>query len=94
MLSTCEQLGIGFVPWSLLGMGYLTGARAVRPGLAPRGKAVDRAIPGTTKLAHLEENLGATRLKLTADDRREIRAAFSNIRLVDVGTPDSVRRDQ
>jgi aryl-alcohol dehydrogenase-like predicted oxidoreductase len=25
VLSTCEELGIGFVPWSPLGMGYLTG---------------------------------------------------------------------
>lgn len=26
VLSLCEELGIGFVPWSPLGMGYLTGA--------------------------------------------------------------------
>ncbi len=26
VLPTCEELGIGFVPWSPLGMGYLTGA--------------------------------------------------------------------
>ena len=25
VLPTCEELGIGFVPWSPLGMGYLTG---------------------------------------------------------------------
>ncbi len=25
VLATCEELGIGFVPWSPLGMGYLTG---------------------------------------------------------------------
>jgi aryl-alcohol dehydrogenase-like predicted oxidoreductase len=51
-------------------------------------------IPGTTKLPHLEENLGAAAVKLTADDQREIRAALSNIELVGVRTPDSVRRDQ
>jgi aryl-alcohol dehydrogenase-like predicted oxidoreductase len=51
-------------------------------------------IPGTTKLAHLEENLGAAAVKLTADDQREIRAALSNIELLGVRTPDSVRRDQ
>jgi aryl-alcohol dehydrogenase-like predicted oxidoreductase len=28
VLPTCEDLGIGFVPWSLLGQGYLTGAVA------------------------------------------------------------------
>jgi aryl-alcohol dehydrogenase-like predicted oxidoreductase len=26
VLSTCEELGIGFVPWSPLGVGFLTGA--------------------------------------------------------------------
>jgi aryl-alcohol dehydrogenase-like predicted oxidoreductase len=26
LLATCEELGIGFVPWSPLGMGFLTGA--------------------------------------------------------------------
>jgi aryl-alcohol dehydrogenase-like predicted oxidoreductase len=26
VLPTCKELGIGFVPWSPLGMGYLTGA--------------------------------------------------------------------
>jgi aryl-alcohol dehydrogenase-like predicted oxidoreductase len=25
VLQTCEELGIGFVPWGPLGMGYLTG---------------------------------------------------------------------
>lgn len=25
VLPTCEELGIGFVPWSLLGQGFLTG---------------------------------------------------------------------
>ena len=25
VLAVCEELGIGFVPWSPLGMGYLTG---------------------------------------------------------------------
>lgn len=25
MLATCEELGIGFVPWGPVGMGYLTG---------------------------------------------------------------------
>jgi aryl-alcohol dehydrogenase-like predicted oxidoreductase len=25
VLKTCEELGIGFVPWGPVGMGYLTG---------------------------------------------------------------------
>ena len=36
-------------------------------------------IPGTTKLARLEENLPAADVELTADDLREIDAAASRI---------------
>ncbi len=41
VLPTCEELGIGFVPWSPLGMGYLTGT--VTP-LMVHGPADLRAI--------------------------------------------------
>jgi aryl-alcohol dehydrogenase-like predicted oxidoreductase len=36
-------------------------------------------IPGTTKLHRLEENLGAARVELTADDLRNIESAVSKI---------------
>ena len=36
-------------------------------------------IPGTTKLARLDENLAAANVELTADDLREIDAAVSRI---------------
>jgi aryl-alcohol dehydrogenase-like predicted oxidoreductase len=36
-------------------------------------------IPGTTKLQRLEENLGAVKVELTADDLREIEEASSHI---------------
>jgi aryl-alcohol dehydrogenase-like predicted oxidoreductase len=36
-------------------------------------------IPGTTKLHRLEENLGAVKLKLTADDVRKLDEAASKI---------------
>ena len=36
-------------------------------------------IPGTTKLARLEENIGAASVELTADDLREIDDAASKI---------------
>jgi aryl-alcohol dehydrogenase-like predicted oxidoreductase len=36
-------------------------------------------IPGTTKLHHLEENLGAADTELTADDLRHIETAISKI---------------
>jgi aryl-alcohol dehydrogenase-like predicted oxidoreductase len=32
-------------------------------------------IPGTSKIAHLEENIGAAELKLSAEDLAEIEAA-------------------
>ncbi len=38
-------------------------------------------IPGTTKLSHLDENLGAVAVELTPDDLREINATASNITL-------------
>ena len=38
-------------------------------------------IPGTTKLNHLQENLGALEIELTSDDLREIEEGFSNIQV-------------
>src|SRR5207302_9351384 len=36
VLETCEELGIGFVPWGPLGMGYLTGKIDVRTKFDPK----------------------------------------------------------
>jgi aryl-alcohol dehydrogenase-like predicted oxidoreductase len=36
VLATCEELGIGFVPWGPLGMGYLTGKIDVSRKLDPK----------------------------------------------------------
>jgi len=36
VLATCEELGIGFVPWGPLGMGYLTGKIDARTKLDPK----------------------------------------------------------
>ncbi len=36
VLATCEELGIGFVPWGPVGMGYLTGKMDVRTKLDPK----------------------------------------------------------
>ena len=38
-------------------------------------------IPGTTKLKHLEENLGAAQVELSDTDLRDIRQAFATIRV-------------
>jgi aryl-alcohol dehydrogenase-like predicted oxidoreductase len=39
-------------------------------------------IPGTTKLAHLEENLRAVDFTLSADEMRELEDAASKIHVV------------
>lgn len=125
VLPTCDELGIGFVPWSPLGMGFLTGnvtpdtplnpqsdLRAQFPRFTPEARARNRRlvelvrtvaarkkassaqvalawllaqkpwivpIPGTTKIKHLEDNLGAVDVELTADDLREIDDGFRAI---------------
>jgi aryl-alcohol dehydrogenase-like predicted oxidoreductase len=126
IIPTLEELGIGFVPFSPLGKGYLTGKidetttfhasdfrntvprfsaenRKANQALvellgrvAARKKATPAqvalawllaqktwivAIPGTTKVHRLEENVGATALQLTADDLRDIENAASEIKL-------------
>jgi aryl-alcohol dehydrogenase-like predicted oxidoreductase len=130
VLAACEQLGIGFVPWSPLGMGYLTGkitpetkfdpkadlrASASFPRFTPEAIRANRPvvdvlarvgerkgatsgqvalawllakkpfivpIPGTTKLAHMEENLGAIHVKMTPEDMKELEDGFSKIKVV------------
>jgi len=125
VLPACEELGIGFVPWSPLGMGYLTGTitpttpldpsadlRAGFPRFTPEARQANQPlvdllrrvgerrdatpaqvalawllaqkpwivpIPGTTKPAHLDENLGALDIELTAEDLTEIEDGFASI---------------
>ena len=55
VLATCEELGIGFVPWGPVGMGYLTGKMDARTKLDPKTdlrSGFDRFSP---------ENLAANR---------------------------------
>ena len=124
VIPTLEELGIGFVPYSPLGKGFLTGAmnentklessdfRSMLPRFTPEAMKANQAlvdllgtiaqrkqatpaqialawllaqkpwivpIPGTTKLARLDENIGAIALELTSDDLREIDSAASKI---------------
>lgn len=135
LLPTLEELGIGFVPFSPLGAGFLTGAmsettkfdrsdfRASVPRFAPEalkanlalvellGDAAKRKgatpaqialawllarkpwivpIPGTTKLARLEENLGAAEVALTAADLEAIDAAAAKIELKGERLPEAM----
>jgi aryl-alcohol dehydrogenase-like predicted oxidoreductase len=136
VLPTCGELGIGFVPWSPLGMGYLTGAitpsttfdpasdlRAQFPRFTPEARRANRAvvdllrrvaerkgatpaqialawllaqhpwivpIPGTTKLDHMEENLGALRVELNTDDVKEIDEGFAGLRVQGARAPEAL----
>ena len=82
VLQACEQLGIAFIPWYPLGNGQalrLARVRTVAKKLAATPAQVAIAwllakspvmlpIPGTGKIAHLEENVAAAKLKLSKDD--------------------------
>jgi aryl-alcohol dehydrogenase-like predicted oxidoreductase len=137
VLPTLEELGIGFVPFSPLGKGFLTGTiddtttfesgdfRNVVPRFAAENRRANRAfvdwltafaarrqatpsqialawllaqkpwivpIPGTTKRHRLEENIGATAILLTADDRREIDRAASEITVQGARYPEHLQR--
>jgi aryl-alcohol dehydrogenase-like predicted oxidoreductase len=80
LLDHCEENGIGFIPWFPLATGELleeggplaeiaaeTGAEPSQLALAwlLRRSPVMLPIPGTSSVAHLEQNLGAAELELT-----------------------------
>lgn len=83
----CTSSGIGFMPWQPLGNGRLSGhaARvARRHGLTAAQLSlawllarspVMLPIPGTSSLAHLEENVQAASVELDADEVLELAAA-------------------
>jgi aryl-alcohol dehydrogenase-like predicted oxidoreductase len=122
VLPTLDELGIGFVPFSPLGRGFLAGAhdatrtfpasdfRAGLPRFAPEALRANQAlvdivrtlatargatpaqialawllaqrpwivpIPGSTRLARIEENLAAADLELTPADLAEIETAVA-----------------
>jgi len=124
VLPACRELGIGFVPFSPLGKGFLTGTvntateftagdiratiprfdtgnRTANQALVDHVTALARArdaapgqialawllaqyqqispIPGTRRRERLEENTGATRVALSADDIADLNAAAAAI---------------
>ena len=126
VMPTLEELGIGFVPFSPLGKGFLTGTidtdtkfdttdfRSSVPRFSAENRKANQGlvdvircfaeqrkvtpaqialawllakkpwivpIPGTTKLARLEENLGAAAVELTPNDVRALEDASSKIKL-------------
>jgi aryl-alcohol dehydrogenase-like predicted oxidoreductase len=87
VLDHCEVNGIGFIPWYPLGSGSLCapggpldflarriGATASQVALAwlLARSAVVLPIPGTSSLLHLEQNVAAARVRLTAEDIFEL----------------------
>jgi len=137
VLPMLEELGIGFVPYSPLGKGFLTGkinedttfdstdlrnriprfaleARKVNQLLvdhlakvAERKKATTAQIalawllsqkpwivpiPGTTKLARVEENIRAAEIDLTQEDLREINDAASKFAVQGERYPEELER--
>jgi aryl-alcohol dehydrogenase-like predicted oxidoreductase len=137
VLPTLEELGIGFVPWSPLGAGFLTGKidaatkfdasdfRARYPRFTPEARNANLAlvdllgdiakrkmatpaqiaiawllaqkpwivpIPGTTKRARVEENIGAAEIELTPDDLHQIDGAASRIRVQGARLPEDILR--
>jgi aryl-alcohol dehydrogenase-like predicted oxidoreductase len=49
-------------------------------------------IPGTTKFARVEENIGAAGIELTADDLQEIDSAASKITIQGARYPEEIER--
>jgi aryl-alcohol dehydrogenase-like predicted oxidoreductase len=123
IMPTVEELGIGWVAYSPLGRGFLTGKltaalkesdfRRALPRYQPEAMSANQAlvdllaeigtargatpaqvalawvlaqkpwivpIPGTTKLARLEENLAAAEVTLSADDLARIEAAAAGVK--------------
>src|SRR6267143_2302609 len=137
LLPTLEELGIGFVAYSPLGRGFLTGTinenttfdssdfRNTLPRFTPEARKANQTlvdllgriaarkeatpaqialawllaqrpwivpIPGTRKLARLEENIGAAAVELTSSDLREIDAAASSITVQGARYPENLEQ--
>jgi pyridoxine 4-dehydrogenase len=90
VLEACEELGIGFIPWFPLATGRLAEPGGPLDRIAKRHDAtpaqialawllarspVMLPIPGTSSVEHLEENVAAARIELSADEVREIGSA-------------------
>lgn len=83
VLAACEERGIAFVPWAPLAKGYLArSGRRLRRMAAARGvtrgqlalawvlgrSRITLPIPGTSSVAHLNENVAAVGIDLGQDD--------------------------
>ncbi len=137
IIPVLEELGIGFVPFSPLGKGFLTGAinkdtkfdssdfRNIIPRFSEENRNANQGlvdllgdmakqknatpaqialawllaqkpwivpIPGTTKEHRLQENAGSTRIELSTDDLRQIKAAAAKINITGERYPESAHK--
>jgi aryl-alcohol dehydrogenase-like predicted oxidoreductase len=135
LLPTLEELGIGLVPFSPLGKGFLTGAldekttftpndfRNIVPRFSAEARKANQGIvdllrsiaerkaatpaqialawllaqkpwivpiPGTTKLARIEENVSAAAVELTTEDLREVDEAAAKIKIQGARYPEAL----
>jgi aryl-alcohol dehydrogenase-like predicted oxidoreductase len=87
VLDYCQREGIGFIPWFPMATGRLAqpggplqriaDAHAVTPAQLALAWLLQRSpvllpIPGTSTVAHLEENVGAALIELTPDQVQEL----------------------
>ena len=94
VLEYCEANGIGFIPWFPMAMGRLAGEAspltriAAETGSTPAQLAlawllarspVVLPIPGTGKVAHVEENCAAALVELTPAQIDELTAAVPDV---------------
>ena len=90
-LAYCEKEGLGFMPWSPIGGNrglkdnaleaaardyHASVVQLALAWLLHRSPAM-LPIPGTSSVAHLEENMAAAKLKLTAEDWKRVDALAS-----------------
>jgi len=83
VLAYCERHGIGFIPWYPLAAGDLAMPGSMLDTMARRHGAVPSQIalawmlkrstvmlpiPGTSRVAHLDENVAAANIELSADE--------------------------
>ena len=91
VLDYCEREGIGFIPWFPMATGALASRGgplrsmadrlAVTPAQIALAWLLHRSpvmlpIPGTSTVAHLEENVDAARIDLTSEQVRQLDAAM------------------
>lgn len=89
VLQACGENAIAFIPWFPVGSGNLTGPGGSLDQLAAKHGAtaaqialawllqhspVSVPIPGTSKVAHLEENVAAAAIRLDDDDMKLLEA--------------------